>query len=264
MAWIPSHQEIGDHPKTLRFARRLGVSIPTAVGHLHLLWHWTLTHAPDGDLSKFDAEDIAIGAKWEGDPDPFVDALVSCGPGTAAGFMGADRQLHDWSEHGGRYGRRVAAAKKAAAARWNTADGCDGNANAVQTQCDDDAQRNAEERRGEEKEISAPAALVSVPTATDLAFDAFWAVYPRKIDQKQTKVRYTAAIKAHGQETVDAGCTRWAAYWRNDRTEERLIPHPTTWLGKERFLAQPPRARGQRAPVQTSHTGAQMAPGVEF
>lgn len=43
MPWIESHTTIGSHPKTRKLARRLEVSIPEAVGILHLLWHCSAT-----------------------------------------------------------------------------------------------------------------------------------------------------------------------------------------------------------------------------
>jgi len=87
MAGIESHDDLATHPKTRRAARALGISIPTMVGHLHLLWHWCLKYADDGDLSGYDSADIADAMMWEGDPDELVEALVNCGPGDRFGFL---------------------------------------------------------------------------------------------------------------------------------------------------------------------------------
>lgn len=115
MAWIESHQELRDHPKTKRFARRLGVSVPTAIGHLHCLWWWALDYAPDGDISDYDAEDIADAAMWDGDPQEFLTALIECGPGGGPGFVERDEhgmRLHDWDEYGNEYKVRSRAAER--------------------------------------------------------------------------------------------------------------------------------------------------------
>ena len=72
MAWIESHQDLDDHPKTRKAAQLLGLSIPAMVGHLHILWHWALTYAQDGDLTDFSETDIALGARWDGDSHTFV------------------------------------------------------------------------------------------------------------------------------------------------------------------------------------------------
>lgn len=106
MSWIESHQEVAHHPKTRKLARRLGVSIPAAIGHLHLLWWWSIDFAENGDLSRHDDEDIAIGAMWDDDPSTFVDALVD------AGWIDRDDQattIHDWPEYAGRLLDRRAA-----------------------------------------------------------------------------------------------------------------------------------------------------------
>jgi hypothetical protein len=105
MAWIESHQELADHPKTKRAARALGVSLPTVIGHLHLLWYWALDYAQTGDLSQFDSADIADAAKWEGDAEAFVTALAECGPGDQPGFLESldgKLVLHDWMDYAGK------------------------------------------------------------------------------------------------------------------------------------------------------------------
>ncbi|HHW45270.1 MAG TPA: DnaD domain protein [Desulfotomaculum sp.] len=99
MAWIESHQTLGQHPKTRRLARYLGISLPAAVGHLHYLWWWALNYAQNGDLSRYELEDIADAALWDGDAKSFVEALVK------SGFLDlADEGLciHDWDDYAGR------------------------------------------------------------------------------------------------------------------------------------------------------------------
>ena len=99
MAWIESHQELARHPKTRRLARALGVSVPAAIGHLHLLWWWALDYADDGDLSGYDASDIADAVLWDGDHQELWAALLQ------AGFVdsGPDGvRIHDWMHYAGR------------------------------------------------------------------------------------------------------------------------------------------------------------------
>lgn len=105
MTWIPSHQELRDHPKLRRLARLLDTSPAHTCGHLHFLWYWVLDYAVDGDLSDFEPGDIADAAGWESDPIAFVEALVDCGPGSSKGFLertrGGKLLVHDWEDHGG-------------------------------------------------------------------------------------------------------------------------------------------------------------------
>lgn len=112
MTWIESHQELARHPKTRRLARALGVGIPATIGHLHLVWWWAMDYAPGGDLSRWDDEDIAIAAMWEGDPAAFVGALTECG------FLDPERTIHDWDEYAGKLiDRRAANAERMRNAR---------------------------------------------------------------------------------------------------------------------------------------------------
>ena len=195
MAWIPSHQELRSHPKTRKAARRAGVSLPTMIGHLHLLWYWALDLAEDGDLAKFDDEDIADGAGWEDDPEVFVQALVQCGSGGGQGFLTADRRLHDWDEYGGKYAKRVESARRAAASRWHPVRDADegppdteGNADAMPPH----SAGNAEERRGEERTVQTANPSVSdlrpdtpEQVAVDVEFEQFWLVYPPRHGKKR-------------------------------------------------------------------------------
>lgn len=104
MAWIESHQELRGHPKTKRLARMLGVSMVTAVGHLHFLWWWALEYAMSGDLSNVDPIDIADAAMWDADPEQFVSSMVKCGGGKPGFLEYVDGQLsiHDWDHYVGR------------------------------------------------------------------------------------------------------------------------------------------------------------------
>lgn len=98
--WIESHQSLLTHRKTGRLARSLAISKITAIGHLHAFWWWCMDNAPTGVLSGIDAEDIADGAVWEGDPGQFIEALVY------AGFVDTTDDLslvvHNWMRYAGR------------------------------------------------------------------------------------------------------------------------------------------------------------------
>lgn len=107
VAWIPSHQTLRDHRKVKRAARLLNISIPTLIGHLHLLWWWALDQAPDGDVTICDALDLAEAALFDGDPDLLIQSLVDCGGKDGFGFLERTEEgrlvIHDWADFGGRY-----------------------------------------------------------------------------------------------------------------------------------------------------------------
>lgn len=125
MVWIESHQEIAQHPKTRRLARYLGVSIPDAIGRLHLLWWWAMNYAEDGDLSGFDPEELADATLWEGDGAALKDALIR------SGFLDENGHIHDWDDYAGKLiDRRKANADRMRAARASTTS-IEGNARAT-------------------------------------------------------------------------------------------------------------------------------------
>jgi|GEM_PF-4551861 len=100
MAWIPSDVNMGRHPKTRRFARELGVSVPAAMGHLHLFWHWCMEFASNGYVTQHDVTDIADAALWGCNADDFMNALIEC---KFIDKSGNELKVHDWDEYGGRY-----------------------------------------------------------------------------------------------------------------------------------------------------------------
>jgi hypothetical protein len=90
MGWIESHEEIGDHHKTHKLAELLNCNVPTAVGTVHLLWHYTLKVSWQfGDLSKQSAYAIARGCWFDGDPNELLTAFQQ------SGFLDG-LKVHDW------------------------------------------------------------------------------------------------------------------------------------------------------------------------
>lgn len=70
----------GDHPKTHRLARFLGVRPVEALGILNALLDWAYYNAIRGDVGKWDDHEIAAGARCEHVAGPdFVRALTDAG-----------------------------------------------------------------------------------------------------------------------------------------------------------------------------------------
>lgn len=95
MAWIELHQTLPSHRKIKKLKRLLKIKTPQAVGHVVMLWLWSVDNAPDGDLSPMDAEDIAEACEWSKDAKIFVDAMIE------AGLIDADMKIHDWGDYTG-------------------------------------------------------------------------------------------------------------------------------------------------------------------
>lgn len=96
MAWIELHQTLPQNKKTLRLKSILKISQAEAIGHLCMLWLWSVDNAPDGDLSEFYSEEIASISGWDKDPDEFLNALIN------SGFVDDNKTLHDWYDYAGR------------------------------------------------------------------------------------------------------------------------------------------------------------------
>lgn len=76
------------------------------MGHLHGLWFWALDFAQDGDIGRYDPEEIADAVLWDGNAQGFMDALVSSdfADKTSDGI-----KIHDWNEYAGKLLERRAA-----------------------------------------------------------------------------------------------------------------------------------------------------------
>lgn len=91
MAWIESHDDIGDHVKTQKLCDALAIDVPAAVGYLHLLWHHALKVAwENGDLSGHRPAHIARACWWQGNPEAFIKALQD------SGYLDG-MTVHDWT-----------------------------------------------------------------------------------------------------------------------------------------------------------------------
>lgn len=98
MAWIPLHQSVRDHRKTVLLAELLGVDEPCALGHVAFLWLWAIDNAPDGVIPSSDRV-IAKAAQWDGDASEFRASLV------ASGFLDEENgsvSIHSWDKYAGK------------------------------------------------------------------------------------------------------------------------------------------------------------------
>jgi hypothetical protein len=94
--WLPIHTELPRHIKVKRFARQLKINQAQAIGHLVMLWLWTLENASDGNLEPFTYDEICDGAGWKRiDKGSFISALIE------AGFLDPDNRIHDWDDYAG-------------------------------------------------------------------------------------------------------------------------------------------------------------------
>jgi hypothetical protein len=81
-------------------------------------------------------------------------------------------------------------------------------------------------KREEEKE--------SISLDAEREFDAWYLAYPRRVGKGQARKAYRSARKKASAEELLAAAHRAKTAYAS--TEDRFIPHPTSWLNGERWL----------------------------
>ena len=265
MAWIESHQEVGRHPKTKKLARRLGVSLPAAVGYLHYLWWWALDFAQDGILDKYDNDDIADALLWDGDPDQLIEALIH------SGYIDTDGDvltIHDWHDYAGKLlERRVKDRERKAAAKEKAAVPSEIQWKSNGTDTESAGSRTASSVTVPNLTVpnnTVPNSTVitphtpqgaTEPDAQERRFAEFWKAYPKKVGKKAAetawkRVKPNAELFNRIMQAVTA--TKSSEQWI--REGGRFIPNPATWINQGRWDDELPSA-GTAPPFQRPNNG---------
>ena len=98
------------HRKTVKLRRRFGDDafwIPPR------LWAYAAENQPDGDLSAYSSEELAMLIGCDKHAPSMLEALLG------AGFLDQDGKIHGWQEHNGYHSAYSDRAKVAANARWD-------------------------------------------------------------------------------------------------------------------------------------------------
>jgi hypothetical protein len=106
--YVRLHSSFWTHRKTLQLRRKLGDAafwIPPR------LWSFAAENAPDGDLSNYQAEDLAMLVQYSGNAQEMLQALND------AGFL-ENGIIRNWEERNSFHVTNHDRAKKAAEARW--------------------------------------------------------------------------------------------------------------------------------------------------
>jgi hypothetical protein len=301
MAWIESHQEMKDNPKTIRLARRLKIEVPHAIGCLHCLWWWAISYAQDGTLYQYDNIDIAYAMMWQGDPDEFVEALK------IERFLDVDENgysIHDWWNYAGKLleKRRNDSGRKKNAAGYSTDNSRDGRGAST------DIPRNfhgsdAEQTR--KKNVTVPYLTVpnnkntlvrsgertlvddapedSCPPAENPSedggartkdggkgieytteFEEFWEAYPRRV-RKKDAFKHWKPVLANGTvaaEIVVAAKTYAMATRYLERAPDKIM-HPQTFIMADRWREWLPPSGQEYLDARETYRTAHRAPSAE-
>lgn len=101
--WIKISIDLIRHPKLQRLSKTLNESPLMSVGRLFMLWSYAMEFYPDGELNISDQE-LANVCQWQGDPEEFVQSLISCGGTGRNGFLIKEQGvfvIHDWINFSG-------------------------------------------------------------------------------------------------------------------------------------------------------------------
>lgn len=83
----------------------------------------------------------------------------------------------------------------------------------------------------------------------DELFEEWYKHYPRKISKSEAKKRYAIAYKKVGNEILLSSVKNFSNVVKNNNTEEKFIPHPSTWLNQERWEDYKPKVKTQALPM---------------
>lgn len=224
------------HPKTFKLARQLDVPHPHAVGTLEMLWGFTSKYAKDGDLSRFDAEDIAQAVDWTGDPRQLIDAL------TASGYLDDGTQVHDWLDHCPEWVKRQVRQRRTTVQPTSN----NGSTNVVPSQSESQSESYTQPREDPEEGANAPSCPSGdgrgevLPERERLFLD-FWSAYPRKLQKKAARRAWARMKIAECRAAVPAVTAQLAPGAQlnlESRTDEQgkcFVPYPATWLNAGRW-----------------------------
>jgi len=85
------------------------------------------------------------------------------------------------------------------------------------------------------------------PADADDGFDAFYAIYPKKVARRKAEQAYASALKRATAAAILAGAQRYALSVTGK--DPQYIAHPTTWLNHDRWLDDVELPQGQGPPI---------------
>ena len=76
-------------------------------------------------------------------------------------------------------------------------------------------------------------------------FLVWWDLYPRKIGKPNALSKFNEMVDTYSLREVIEGTILWRDCWKNDNTEIKYIPHPSTFLNQHRFMDCPDMIESQ-------------------
>lgn len=233
------------HRKFKRLVAMLGMPEPHVRGHLEYLWEAAYEN---GEEFIGDSVDVELAASWTGESGQLTDALTTCGGEGRIGFIeniDGDYFIHDLWDHAPEYvqkrrQREIERQKTGAELSKNTPRGGQRRTMPAEWRTTADEQQTAADCGAPPAPAPAPAhahAHNKARTAEAEApaeFEMFWETYPRHIDKKRALKAWKARIKdGYSPEAIHTAAKNYAAHCRANKTEEKFVKHPATFVGPD-------------------------------
>lgn len=87
-----------------------------------------------------------------------------------------------------------------------------------------------------ESDVVKPPKTAPLSVAESQAFEVFWKLYPRKVAKQAAFKAWRATRKTASAESICDGAQWWVCEWKRERTEQRFIPYPATFLNSGQHL----------------------------
>jgi hypothetical protein len=81
------------------------------------------------------------------------------------------------------------------------------------------------------------------------SFEDWYKEYPRKISKANAKKSYLSALKKVDKDILLSSVKNFSIVVKNNNTEEKFIPHPSTWLNQERWEDYKPKVKASALPM---------------
>lgn len=243
MAWIESHQTLARHPKVIRLSSLLRIHKAQAIGHLHLLWWWTLDYAPTGDLSVFASCELGSAAEWPGDAEKFRRAMVE------SKLLDESGMIHDWHEYAG----KLVEQREADRLRKRVQRTSGGHPADIQRLSGVPNPTYPTQPNPTQEGAVADAPVCEVPKpkkpkppeTIPEGFNRFWSLYPgpRKADKGLCLKRWREFGCEQVSEAVLSGLNAWRASHDWTKDGGQYVCQPLRWLRNRRWESPPERPK---------------------
>lgn len=221
MAWVKVYERVIG-PKLRSLAKEVGCSQNEALGCLVRLWLWGISNADSsGRIVGGDEGDIVDVLSAGIDRQYTAESVVSAMKTT--GWIDIDDNgiyLHDWDEWQSQWYKDANARRKDAERKRA--------ARALQRST---TEATLDPHKSEPKK----AAKKTVPIKKDYpeGFENFWSVYPKKVGKGEAYKKFCARVNDGWSEAeLTEAASRYAECIERDKTDERYIKHPKTFLSE--------------------------------